>query len=75
MNRLSRPCGILNISTLQASKACFRDTFTLLSYIAVHKDLHNLCFSSRVIQIIKSRRMRLAGHVVEKGERGVHTGF
>jgi hypothetical protein len=35
----------------------------------VHNEgLHNLYYSPRIIRIIKSKRMRLAGHVAEWGE-------
>jgi hypothetical protein len=34
-----------------------------------NEELHNLYSSSSIIRIIKSRRMRLAGHVVRKGEK------
>jgi hypothetical protein len=33
------------------------------------KELHNLCSSPSIIRIIKSRRMRWAGHVARMGER------
>jgi len=33
------------------------------------EELHRLCFSSNVIRVIKSRRMRWAGHVTRVGER------
>jgi hypothetical protein len=38
------------------------------------KELHYLDLSTNIIRQIKSRRMRLAGHVVRMGEeRKVHT--
>jgi hypothetical protein len=36
-------------------------------------DLHNLYSSPNIVRVIKSRRMRLAGHVARMGEgRGVY---
>jgi hypothetical protein len=34
-----------------------------------NEELHNLYFSPNVIRIIKSRRMRFAGHVARMGEK------
>jgi hypothetical protein len=34
-----------------------------------NEELHNLCSSPRIIRIIKSRRMRWAGHVARMGEK------
>jgi hypothetical protein len=34
-----------------------------------NEELHNLYFSPNIIRIIKSRRMRWAGHVAQMGER------
>jgi hypothetical protein len=34
-----------------------------------NEELHNLCSSSSIITIIKSRRMRWAGHVARMGEK------
>jgi hypothetical protein len=34
-----------------------------------NEELHDLYFSPSIIRIIKSRRMRWAGHVVRKGEK------
>jgi hypothetical protein len=33
-----------------------------------NEELHNLCCSLSIIRIIKSRRMRLVGHVARMGE-------
>jgi len=33
------------------------------------EELHRLCFSSNVITVMKSRRMRWGGHVARAGER------
>jgi hypothetical protein len=39
-------------------------------------ELHNLYSSQNIVRVIKSRRMRWAGHVARMGEgRGVYTGF
>jgi hypothetical protein len=35
-----------------------------------NEELHNLCSSPSIIRIIKSRRMRWAGHVVCMGAKG-----
>jgi hypothetical protein len=37
-----------------------------------NEELHNLYFSPSIIRMIKSRRMRLAGHVAPKGGRGMY---
>jgi hypothetical protein len=34
-----------------------------------NEELHNLYFSPSIIRILKSRRMRLAGHVARMGEK------
>jgi hypothetical protein len=34
-----------------------------------NEELHNLCCSPSIIRIMKSRRMRWAGHVARMGER------
>jgi hypothetical protein len=43
----------------------------------LHNDeLHNLYFSPNIVRVIKSKRMRWAGHVARMGEgRSVYTGF
>jgi hypothetical protein len=40
-----------------------------------NEELHNLYSSPSIIRIIKSRRMRWAGHVALMGRRGMHIGF
>jgi hypothetical protein len=40
-----------------------------------NEELHNLYSSSNVIKMIKSRRMREAGHVARIGRRGMRTGY
>jgi hypothetical protein len=40
-----------------------------------NEELHNLYPSSNVIRMIKSRRMRWAGHVARMGGRGRHVGY
>jgi hypothetical protein len=35
-----------------------------------NEKLHNVCFSQNVIRVIKSRRMRWAGHVTHVREMG-----
>jgi hypothetical protein len=39
------------------------------------EELHNLYCSPSIIRIIKSRRMRWAGHVARMGRRGVYVRF
>jgi hypothetical protein len=42
----------------------------------LHNEEFNGLYSSRnIIRVIKSRRMRWAGHVARMGKRVVHTGF
>jgi hypothetical protein len=48
------------------------------SWKTLHSDeLHGLCCSSNTVTVIKSRRMRWAGHVTHMGEgrRGAFIGF
>jgi hypothetical protein len=40
-----------------------------------NEELHNLYSSPSVIRMIKSKRMRWAGHVAHMGRRGIHIGF
>jgi hypothetical protein len=37
----------------------------------LNKELHNLYSSPTIIRMIKSRRMRWAGHVARMGRRGI----
>jgi len=37
--------------------------------------LNDLCFSPNIIRVIKSKRMRSAGHVARMGRREVHRGL
>jgi hypothetical protein len=37
-----------------------------------YEELHNLYSSPNIIRMIKSRRMRWAGHVALIGRRGIH---
>jgi hypothetical protein len=39
------------------------------------EELHNSYSSPSIIRIVKSRRMRWAGHVARMGRRGMHTGY
>jgi hypothetical protein len=41
----------------------------------LNEELHNLCSSPNIIRMIKSRRMRWAGHVARMGRRGIHIGY
>jgi hypothetical protein len=40
-----------------------------------NKELNDLYSSPNIIRVIKSRRMRWAGHIAHMGKRSVHTGF
>jgi hypothetical protein len=40
-----------------------------------NEELHNLHCSPSIIRMIKSRRMRRAGHVARMGKGGMHTAF
>jgi hypothetical protein len=40
-----------------------------------NEELHNLYSSPNIIRMIKSRRMRWAGHVARMGRRGMHIGY
>jgi hypothetical protein len=40
-----------------------------------NEELHNLYYSPSIIRIIKSRRIRWAGHVARMGRQGMHIGF
>jgi hypothetical protein len=40
-----------------------------------NEELRDLYSSPSVIRTIKSRRMRLAGHIARMGRRGTHIGF
>jgi hypothetical protein len=40
-----------------------------------NEELHNLYSSPNIIRMIKSRRMRWAGHVALMGRRGMHIGY
>jgi hypothetical protein len=39
-----------------------------------NEELHDLYSSPNIIRMIKSRRMRWAGHVARMGRRGMHMG-
>jgi hypothetical protein len=42
----------------------------------LHNDeFHNVYSSQSIIRMIKSRRMRWAGHVARTGRRGMHIGY
>jgi hypothetical protein len=40
-----------------------------------NEELHDLYSSPSIIRMIKSRRMRWAGHVARMGRRGMHIGY
>jgi hypothetical protein len=41
----------------------------------LHNELHSLYSSPSLIRLIKSRRMRLAGHITQMGRGGMHIGY
>jgi hypothetical protein len=45
------------------------------SWKKLHYEFRNLYPSPDIIRMIKSRRMRWAGHLAPLGRRGIHTGF
>jgi hypothetical protein len=46
------------------------------SWRKLHNDeLHNLYSSTNIVRVIKSRRLRWAGHEARMGRGGVFTGF
>jgi hypothetical protein len=40
-----------------------------------NEELHNLHSSASIIRMIKSNKMRRAGHVARMGRRGIHIGY
>jgi hypothetical protein len=40
-----------------------------------NEELHKLYSSPSILRIIKSRRVRLEGHVARMGRRGMHVGY
>jgi hypothetical protein len=40
-----------------------------------YEELHNLYSSPSIIRVVKSRRMRWAGHVARMGRRGMLIGY
>jgi hypothetical protein len=40
-----------------------------------NEEIHNLYSSPSIIRMMKSRRMRWAGHVAQMGQRGMHIGY
>jgi hypothetical protein len=40
-----------------------------------NEELHNLYYTSNIIKMIKSRRMRWAGHIARLDRRGMHMGY
>jgi hypothetical protein len=40
-----------------------------------NEELHNVYSSANIIRMIKSRRMRWAGHVARMGRIGMHIGY
>jgi hypothetical protein len=51
---------------------CAQYIFTKLRKLH-YDELHNLCSSPNIVRVIKSRKMRWAGHVARMGEgRGVY---
>jgi hypothetical protein len=52
-----------------------RDEVTIEWRKLHNEELRDLYSSPSIISIIKSRRMRWAGHVVRKGAGGTHKGY
>jgi starvation-inducible outer membrane lipoprotein len=52
--------------------ACYRFPQSLPKQ---NRKLHNLYSSPNIIRMMKSRRMRWAGHVARMGEKGMHIGL
>jgi hypothetical protein len=64
--------GLKHFITLQA-KALFSGPG---NWRKLHnEELYNLYSSPSIIRMIKSRRMRWAGHVAGTGRRGMHVGY
>jgi hypothetical protein len=40
-----------------------------------YEELHNLYSSPSIMRVIKSTRMRWAGHIARMGRRGMHRGY
>jgi hypothetical protein len=40
-----------------------------------NEDLHNMYFMPNTLRMMKSRRVRWAGHVARMGRRGMHIGY
>jgi hypothetical protein len=40
-----------------------------------NEELHNLYSSPSIIRMMKSRKMKGAGHVARMGRRGMHIGY
>jgi hypothetical protein len=41
----------------------------------LNEEVHNVYSSPNIIRMMKSRRMRWAGHVARMGRRGLHIGY
>jgi hypothetical protein len=52
-----------------------RDELTGELKIWRNEELRDLYSSTSIIRIIKSKRMRWAGHVARMGRRGIHIGY
>jgi hypothetical protein len=75
VSRLSRRCGILYISEPYVPPHSITEIAPLLHFITLYfiilhnEELHDLYSSPSIIRIIKSRRIRWAGHVARMGEK------
>jgi hypothetical protein len=47
----------------------------VVSALLHNEELHNLYSSTSIIRMLKSRRMRWAGHVARMGIRGIQIGY
>jgi hypothetical protein len=53
----------------------FEVTYVLLSLFLHNEELRDLCFKLSIIRVIKSKRMRWAGHVARMRRKGMRIGY
>jgi hypothetical protein len=64
-----------NIITKQCNSKVWLYVYFTPGFRIVNKELYALYSSSNIIRVIKSRRLRWAGHVARMGRGEVHTGL